>query len=145
MLSKASVCSRDGKGVSWTPPPLATNVWWPTLETCSDLSIWRLEEPPPHIPRSNICWWTLKQVWFASGRYASHWNVFLFLVNLVSSRFRHVAGDSTRRDRWRWLLVHHEGRGQSVQSYIVNNHIVVAYKQYEDETDAASLLANHTV
>ena len=47
---------------------------WRPLQTCS------LEDPP----RSDIWWWPLKHVRFASGRYASYWNAFLFLAIFTS-------------------------------------------------------------
>ena len=47
-----------------------TDIWWPTLETCSNL----FTRGPS--PSSHIWWWPLKQVWFASGWYASYWNAF---------------------------------------------------------------------
>ena len=56
------------------PGPIssATDIWWPQLEACSNLFTWG---PPP---QNGIWLLPLKHVWFASDRYSSYWNVFLF-------------------------------------------------------------------
>ena len=96
-----SVCPRRGRGPHviithdiWTsmysPPPsgpgpprhqtldplvqchLPTDIWWPSLDTCSFEG-----------PRSNIWWWPLKHIWFAIGQYASYWNALLLLNKMI--------------------------------------------------------------
>ena len=55
----------------WPPkpqPPLASDIWWSSLKTCSNLFIWG------H-PQNNIWWWSL--VWFTNVWYISYWNAFL--------------------------------------------------------------------
>ena len=61
-------------GTSWTP--LASDIWWPSLETCSYLF-----SSGPHT--SADIWWLLKQVWsaqvggmHATGMLFCSWKVF---------------------------------------------------------------------
>ena len=56
---------------SKAPPPASDN-WWPSLETCSNLFTW--ETPSP---TTTDIWWP-KHVWLASRWYVSYWNAFLF-------------------------------------------------------------------
>ena len=49
-------------------PPPASDIWWSSLKTCSNLFIWG------H-PQNNIWWWS--HVWFTNGWYISYWNAFL--------------------------------------------------------------------
>ena len=65
------------------PGSPASDIWWPSLEICSNLFI------EPHCtgllsPTSTDIWWPLKYIRLASGRYASLWNAFL-LFNCVLS------------------------------------------------------------
>ena len=52
----------------WTLGLTASDIWWPSLETCSNLFTWG--------PPCSIDIWCL----LASGRYSSYWNAVLFLV-----------------------------------------------------------------
>ena len=71
----------------WTPPPAqtpgldptiqwlpASDIWWPSLETSSNLFTWG-----SFLPSTDI-WWLLKHVQLASERHASYWNAFLFSI-----------------------------------------------------------------
>ena len=69
---------------TWGPPdPARTpvrDIWWPSLETCSNLFIGphtSLYSTPPH---STDIWCPPKHVQLASKGYASYWNAFLFAV-----------------------------------------------------------------
>ena len=57
--------------IQWLP---ASDIWWPSLETCSNLFTWW------SFPPSTYIWWLLKHVQLASGWYASYWNAFLFSI-----------------------------------------------------------------
>ena len=63
-----------------TLPPCPSDIWWQVLETCSKIVHFRTPLPL----RSDIWCWPLKYVRFASGRQASYWNVFSFLIKLVT-------------------------------------------------------------
>ena len=63
------------------PPPPASGIWWPRLETCSNLFTWGHPHP---VLTSGV--WLLKYIRWASGMYASHWNDFL-LVTLFTSKW----------------------------------------------------------
>ena len=55
---------RSAHGTSLHMHPTASDIWWPRLETCSKF----------------FTWWLLKQIWLASGWYASYWNTFLCII-----------------------------------------------------------------
>ena len=63
-----------------TPSPPASYIWWPFLETCSNLFTWG-SPPHTHIWGPPIGW---MHVLLASGRYASHWNAFLSTMKMRS-------------------------------------------------------------
>ena len=50
--------------------PHATDIWWPSLETCSNTFTWGL-------PTSTDIWWSPKHIRLASGKNTSSWNAFL--------------------------------------------------------------------
>ena len=68
---------------SQAPPPtiLLAKIWWRSLVTCSNLFTWGPTSTSTYI------WWPPKHVWFASGRYASYWNAFLFIVQLDFKKY----------------------------------------------------------
>ena len=64
----------------WTPPysdPPCSDIWWPSLETCSNLFTWG------SLPPCTDIWWLLKDMQLASGQYASYWNAFLLPTTYV--------------------------------------------------------------
>ena len=66
------------------PTPPAGDIWWSRLDTCLTCS---LEDTPP--PWNDIWCWSMKHVRFASGRYSSYWNAFLFdLVVILNCKCR---------------------------------------------------------
>ena len=72
------------KHETWGPPPPdmgqvdppGSDIWRPSLETCSNLFIGSRCTAPSI--GTDIWWWPPKLVWLASERYASYWNAFLF-------------------------------------------------------------------
>ena len=64
------------KHQTWEPPALApppvSDIWWPSLETCSNMFTSR------SLLTSTDIYWQSTHVRLASAQYASYWNVFLF-------------------------------------------------------------------
>ena len=60
-----------------TPHPVS-DIWWPRLETSSNLFTWGHHWTGPRSPVLSSSGWLLRHVRQASGRYASYWNAFLF-------------------------------------------------------------------
>ena len=58
------------------PTFLTSDIWWPSLETCSNLLIWE----PSSSPGTDI-WW-LKHLWLVSRWYACYWNTFVLSMNV---------------------------------------------------------------
>ena len=61
------------------PYPLASDIWWWSLETCLNLFIWGPTLLPPLGATSTGCNWNIQ---FPSRWYASYWNAFLFWMNV---------------------------------------------------------------
>ena len=79
--------------------PPTSDIWWPSLETCSNLFTSGLP------PTSAYIWWPLKYVRSAlvSRRYASYWNAFLFYsvttAYFLKMSFSEILIDVTRVTR----------------------------------------------
>ena len=86
---------------TWVPPSLdmepgyspATDIWWSSLETYSNLSTWGLTYS------SDMEWWPLKHVWLVSGRYAFYWNAFLLSFNKSVTLVRYYLQTSRQCQR----------------------------------------------
>ena len=63
----------SGGGGRWGPS--ATDIWWSSLETCSNLFTWG---PTPPISTDTQCQ-QLKHIWLSSGQYVSYSHAFLFI------------------------------------------------------------------
>ena len=64
---------------TWNPP-LASDIWWGSLETCSNLFIWR----PPGVTSGGGLWnWR-----YVISEWASYWNAFLLPTAREGNVFR---------------------------------------------------------
>ena len=63
-----------------SPLPPVSDIWWWSLQTCSNLFIWG-----PTLPSNDIWWWQLKfkHLRFPRGRCASYWNAFLLFSRSI--------------------------------------------------------------
>ena len=82
---------RSAHGTSLHMHPTDGDIWWPRLETCSKF----------------FTWWLLKQIWLASGWYASYWNTFLCVHNFEMCCICDVYTEKQQRQchmgEWSWL------------------------------------------
>ena len=74
-------CQSLGPALYRAPPllyrvqPHASDIFWPRLDTSSNLFTWG--------PPSPTGGWLLKHALWASGRYASYWNDSLFIIDIL--------------------------------------------------------------
>ena len=87
----------------YTAPTPASDIWWPILETCSNL----FSCGPPN---GTDIWWLMKHIQLPSWQYASYWNAFLLslqqgaTINTVVGALAMDSSPSLRanKDNYHW-------------------------------------------